>query len=250
MPGPSLQSRQAVFRLALLLLVLAAMLALLFLAGSPRDMLALLQSGRSELALWIDGNRGLAAIAYALFYMATVTIALPGALWFTIGAGFLFGTWLAIPVSLFGITLGAFNAFLLTRYIAGERARDRFGPRVTAYAALFERNDFTAMILLRVLPLPFFLVNVAAALLGARARPYVAGTLIGSTPSVVLYAGIGAGLATLLEPAGPPGLGALLDPAFLLAAAMVLPLALAPLVWRRWLAPDGKTRTAKRLPDS
>ena len=67
-----------------------------------------------------------------------------------------------------------------------------------------------------------------------RWEAFALGTLIGSTPSIILYAGFGAGLGSLSEMDSLPGPGALLQPSVLVPLAMVIPLALAPVIWRRW----------------
>ncbi|WP_417468574.1 TVP38/TMEM64 family protein [Maricaulis sp.] len=207
-------------RLAAGLVLASAMLLALWLGASPQALVDLAQ-GNGD-AGWIGDNLLLASLAYALFYVLAVTVSLPGALWFSIGAGFLLGAPAAIPVSLAGITLGAANAWLILRFLAGPGLRQRTKDRIARFADGFHRNEFAYVILLRVLPLPFFLVNLAAALLGHRFVAFFAGTLIGSLPSVVLYANLGAGLGELVEAGVQPGLSDLTRPSFLIAVAMVV----------------------------
>ena len=167
-PAPKLTRLPAgPIRLRLLIAagLLAAMLAALAVGASPQALLSLVQDSHERWAGWVSSHLVLAGIAYALFYMLAVTISLPGALWFTIGAGFLLGATAAIPVSLFGITFGAANAWLIMRYLSGPALRQRFSDRIARFAAGFRRNEFAYTVLLRVLPLPFFLVNLAAGLL-------------------------------------------------------------------------------------
>lgn len=220
-------------RLALGGLLLAAMLAALLLGASPQALIEALRENQS--AGGIADHLLLASIAYALFYMLAVTASLPGALWFTIGAGFLLGSAAAIPASLFGISLGAVNAWLIMRYLAGPGLRQRFSDRIARFAAGFRRNEFAYVVLLRVLPLPFFLVNLAAALLGHRLWPYFAGTVVGSLPSIVLYANLGAGLGELVEAGVQPGLSDLARPSFLIALAMVVLMVAVAVGHRIWV---------------
>tara|TARA_R110002073_G_scaffold317841_2_gene491641 strand:- start:1609 stop:2364 length:756 start_codon:yes stop_codon:yes gene_type:complete len=214
-------------------LLLGALLVVLLLGASPRALLGAM--GDDQWARWIADNLLLASMAYALFYMLAVTASLPGALWFTIGAGYLLGSSAAIPASAFGITFGAANAWLIMRYLAGPALRQRFNDRITRFAAGFRRDEFAYVVLLRVLPLPFFLVNLAAALLGHRFVPYFAGTLLGSLPSIILYANLGAGLSELVEAGVQPGLSDLTRPSFLVAVAMVVLLSGVAIGHRLWL---------------
>lgn len=206
-------------RLAAGLVLLSAMLVALWLGATPQALVDLAR-GNGD-AGWIGDHLLLASLAYALFYMLAVTVSLPGALWFSIGAGFLLGAAAAIPVSLAGITFGAANAWLIMRFLAGPGLRQRAKDRIARFSEGFHRDEFAYVILLRVLPLPFFLVNLAAALLGHRFLAFFAGTLIGSLPSVVLYANLGAGLGELVEAGVQPGLSDLTRPSFLIAVAMV-----------------------------
>jgi len=214
-------------------LLLGALLVVLLLGASPRALLGAM--GDDQWARWIADNLLLASMAYALFYMLAVTASLPGALWFTIGAGYLLGSSAAIPASAFGITFGAANAWLIMRYLAGPALRQRFNDRIARFAAGFRRDEFAYVVLLRVLPLPFFLVNLAAALLGHRFVPYFAGTLLGSLPSIILYANLGAGLSELVEAGVQPGLSDLTRPSFLVAVAMVVLLSGVAIGHRLWL---------------
>ncbi len=223
------------WRTALLLGLLVLAIGLAVISGlTPQGVLIFIEDNSEALRHWIQAHPWLAALAYALFYTLAVTISLPGALWFTIGAGYLLGAWMAIPVSLIGVTLGASNIFLIARYIAGEGFHARFRGRIARFAEGFRRDDFTYMILLRITPVPFFLVNVAAALLGARLKSYVAGTFIGAIAPTVLYANLGAGLGELVMAGVRPGLADILRPQFLIVLGMALLFAFTPLLHRRW----------------
>jgi uncharacterized membrane protein YdjX (TVP38/TMEM64 family) len=215
------------------LIILA--LVLMFVTGlTPAGLADTLRENRQEWQIWVAAHPLLAALAYAVFYMLAVSISLPGALWFTIGAGFLLGAGPAIPVSLIGVTVGATNIFLIARYLAGDTFHERFDGRVARFAAGFRRDELTYVILLRMTPTPFFVVNIAAALLGARLRTYVVGTLIGALPATVLYANLGAGLGDLIDAGARPGWDDLARPAFLIVLVMALLLALVPLAHRAW----------------
>ncbi|WP_300555075.1 VTT domain-containing protein [Maricaulis sp.] len=223
------------WRQVFMLVLIAAILVSALMAGlTPQGLAELLRENRQSWSDRIADHPLLAAAAYTLFYVMAVTISLPGALWFTIGAGYLLGPIWAIPVSLIGVTVGATNIFLIARYVAGERFHHRFDGRIGKFAAGFRLNDFTYIIFLRMVPVPFFLVNVAAALLGARLRQYTLGTLIGTVPATLLYINIGAGLGELLDAGVTPGWSDLQRPSFLIVLAMSILLAFVPLLHRRW----------------
>ncbi|WP_323762008.1 TVP38/TMEM64 family protein [Maricaulis sp.] len=215
-------------------LVLLCFLAALLLTGTgPQEVLTWLRDSGGLTRDVTRQNMLLAALFYTLVYVGLASLALPGALWLTIGAGFLLGPVWAVPVSLAGLTLGAVNTVLLVRFFAGEDRRSRLRARYRRIAAGFERDQLSYVILLRLLPLPYFGVNVAAGLSTVRLWAFVAGTMIGSLPSIILYAGFGAGIGSLSEMDRLPGLEALMQPAVLIPLVMIVPLAVAPLVMRR-----------------
>ncbi|MDM7984580.1 MAG: VTT domain-containing protein [Maricaulis sp.] len=227
--------KQGISMRGAILLLILVLLALAFINGvTPQGLAQLLQDNREALNNWVSDHPLFAAFAYAIFYMVMVSVSLPGALWFTIGAGYLLGAGTAIPVSLFGVTVGATNIFLVARYVAGERFHERFEGRIGRFADGFRRNDFTYMILLRMTPTPFFVINVAAALLGARLKSYVVGTLIGAIAPTILYANLGAGLGELVDAGLSPGWSDLLRPSFLVVVFMALVLAIFPFLRQRW----------------
>ena len=229
-----LWARQNGSRLLVFLLLLIA-IVLIFKSGfTPAGLMEILQDDQAGWRSWISDHPLQAAAAYAIFYMLMVSVSLPGALWFTIGAGYLLGARTGVFVSLIGVSVGATNILLLVRYFFGKDFHKRFDGKIERFVQGFQRNDFSYIILLRLLPTPFFLINVAAALLGARMKTFFLGTLIGSVPAAILYANLGAGLAELVDAGVQPSLADLGRPSFLIMLAMSLVLAITPFVHRYW----------------
>jgi len=233
---PSLASRLLPLGLILVLLVL------LFAFGpSLGEVGAFVTENRAAWDEWSAAHPFLAALGFTIFYAVAVTVSLPGALWFTIAAGFLLGAGTGFFVSLIGATIGAVNIFLIARHVAGRRFAARFGSSVRRFARGFRRDAFTYVILLRMVPTPFFGVNVAAALLGVRLRDYALGTLIGAIAPTVLYANLGAVLDDLAAGGFRPTLGDLTRPEVVIAVLAGLVLAPMPLVYRAWMKRQAST---------
>jgi len=230
----SLWARNNVSRLLVSAVLVFAILLIFKFGFTPAGWVDLLRDDQAEWRLWIVEHPLQAAAAYAIFYMLMVSVSLPGALWFTIGAGYLLGARMGVAVSLVGVSVGATNILLLVRYLFGSNFHQRFDGKIERFAKGFQRNDFSYVILMRILPTPFFLINVAAALLGARVKTFFLGTLIGSIPAAILYANLGAGLAELVDAGVQPGLSDLTRPSFLIMLAMSLVLAITPFVHRYW----------------
>jgi uncharacterized membrane protein YdjX (TVP38/TMEM64 family) len=85
---------------------------------------------------------------------------------------------------------------------------------------------------------PFWLINIAAALLGMRLGPYVLGTLLGIIPGTFVYASVGTGLGAILESGGTPDAAAILQPRVLLPILGLAVLALIPVIGKRLRRPS------------
>jgi len=79
---------------------------------------------------------------------------------------------------------------------------------------------------------PFWLLNLAPALLGMRLAPYAAATFLGIAPGAAVFASVGAGLGGVLAADSPPDFGVLRSPAVALPLAGLVLLSLLPVAWR------------------
>ena len=227
-------------RLAPLAILAAGLAAFFALGGTQYLSFERAQALLRGLDDWVADNLVLAALAYILFYTLAVSISVPGALWFTIGAGFLFGGFLGTGVAVIGASAGATIIFLAARYAFADWVRERFGGYVKRLQDGFSRDAFTYVLLLRLIPaLPFFGINIATAVLNVPLRAYVLGTLIGVVPGAYVYAVVGAKLseAAIGE---IPGFLSLLTPDVIAAMVAFAALAIAPWYLRRRKAPSSQ----------
>ncbi|MEC9368983.1 MAG: VTT domain-containing protein, partial [Pseudomonadota bacterium] len=82
----------------------------------------------------------------------------------------------------------------------GEALAARAGPWLGKLRAGFQENALNYLLFLRLVPLfPFWLVNLAPALLGVPLLTYVIGTLIGIIPGTFAFSYAGVGLDSLIE---------------------------------------------------
>ena len=106
-----------------------------------------------------------------------------------------------------GATGGAVLLFLAARSTLRPLLARRARPFLERVGPALERDGFSYLLALRLLPvLPFWLLNLAPALVGMRLAPYTAATFLGIIPGTVVFASIGAGLGDVLASGGPPHL--------------------------------------------
>lgn len=149
---------------------------------------------------YIAGNLLVALGAYILIYIAAVALSAPGALILTLAGGLLFGWKIGAPAAIVAATIGASLLFLIARSSFGEGLAAKAGPALAKFADGFKQNAFSYLLFLRLVPVfPFFLVNIAPALLGVPFRTYVIGTFLGIIPGTTAFSVAGAGLGSVVE---------------------------------------------------
>ena len=88
-----------------------------------------------------------------------------------------------------GATVGAIIIFLIARSAVGEHLVRRAGPLAAKLAEGFRADAFSYLLFLRLVPVfPFWLVNLAPALVGVRLRTFVAATALGIIPATFAFA--------------------------------------------------------------
>lgn len=224
-------------RLAPLAVLVAGLIAFFALGGPQYLDLETAQALLRDMNDWVQANLWLAVLAYMVFYALAVSISVPGALWFTIGSGFLFGPFLGTGVAVFGATVGATIIFLAARYAFADWARTKFPGYIKKLQDGFKQDAFSYVMILRLIPaLPFFGINIATALLNVPVRAYFFGTLLGVIPGAYVYATVGDTAAqAALE--GIPSFTSLLTPQLIGAIVAFMVLAILPIAYRRFAKP-------------
>ncbi len=150
---------------------------------------------REGLHAFVASRPALAALAYVGIYVAFVALSLPGAWWLTVMGGFLFGWAAGGALAVVSATTGAILLFLAARTSVGESLVRRAGPRLTRFLDAFRRDAFSYLLVMRLLPvIPFWVNNLAPALVGARLSNYAAATFLGIIPVTFAFAFAGEGL--------------------------------------------------------
>jgi len=191
-------STRTLLRIALALLLVAA-IAAFFALGGPRYLsLGTINANRDALLGFTQDHYAAAlAVAFAA-YVAAAAFSLPASLLLSLTVGFIFGSWVGTVLVVCAATIGATLLFLSVRYIVADAARRRLGPLGERINAGFTENAFSYMLFLRLVPaFPFFLVNLAPALTSIPLRTFVLATLIGIVPSTFVFVNLGEALGRI-----------------------------------------------------
>jgi uncharacterized membrane protein YdjX (TVP38/TMEM64 family) len=192
--------RAAGLRRFLPLAVLVLATGLVFATGAHRHLsLDALIAHRDRLQAFVTERAALALAAYALVYVGVVALSIPGAAVLTVLGGFLFGWFLGGIMAVLAATAGSTLVFLIARTSLGEGLARKAGPRLKKLADGFREDAFAYLLFLRLVPLfPFWLVNLASALLGVELATFVWTTFLGIMPATFAFAFAGMGLESVV----------------------------------------------------
>lgn len=218
------------------LLALGAAIAAVYGLGLQRQLSwTALAAHQAALHAFVAAHPLASAIGYVALYAVAVALSLPGGAVLTVAGGLLFGVAPGAALAVVGATLGAVLLFLIARYALYDLLAAKAGPFMARLRPGLERNGFSYLLALRLLPVfPFWLENLAPALAGMRLAPYAAATVLGIIPGAVVFASIGSGVGNVLASGGTPDLSLVFSPRILLPLLGLAALSLAPVAWRHW----------------
>lgn len=218
------------------ILVLAAAVSLFYALGLQHQISwRALAAHKAQLQAAISGHPVAMAAAYVAIYVLVTALALPGGVALDVTGGVLFGTVICATLTVIGATVGAVALFLGARYAFADLLAVRAGPMLARMRPGLERDGFSYLLALRLVPIvPFWLLNLVPALAGMRLAPYALATFLGIIPASIVFASLGAGFGHVLTAGGEPDFGAVLSPQLLLPLLGLAALSLLPVAWRWW----------------
>ncbi|WP_444900581.1 TVP38/TMEM64 family protein [Microbulbifer sp. VAAC004] len=157
-----------------------------------------------ELFQWLNEQGWQTSLLFVLIVALAIVLLLPGVI-FTMGAGFVFGVIKGTLLVLVGTVLGATLAFLIARYLLGERPSRWIMSHIkpATVGEVIRREGWQMIMLTRLVPLfPFKLSNYFFGLTPVRLRDFVLGNALGVIPLTLnnVYVGsIAADLTSLGE---------------------------------------------------
>lgn len=188
------KSPSSAWTLLLSLIFVAAVVAVLVYVDAHERVLQVLE--------WLDAQGVWASLMFIIIMSLVVVFLLPG-VFFTMGAGFVFGVVEGTVYVVVGTTLGAMAAFMIARLWFGERVAGYLlsHPRLSLISQEFGREAWKVVLLTRLIPFfPFKLSNYFFGLTRFPLRDFAFGTFIGVIPfslNNVYLGSITADIATL-----------------------------------------------------
>lgn len=187
--APSPSNRKASLKIAVLCLVLATAIAVVYL--SPLK--SWLSNGEavrntlSALGIW----------AFPLFILTTAALiaaGMPRLLFCVLGGG-LFGFWIALLLNEVATVLAYYGVFLFVRWGGRDWVLHKW-PKLQRWADSIQKQGRMGVILARQVPVHGTLINLCLGLSNLRHRDFLIGTAIGVIPEAIPATLVGAGLAS------------------------------------------------------
>jgi len=105
--------------------------------------------------------------------------------------GLAFGPWLGSIYAVAGSLASAAVSFGVGRKLGRARLQRLLGPRLERFQSKVVRSGVFSIFLVRKVPAPYTLVNLAAGSSNLRFRDYMLGTILGTAPGVSLLCFMG-----------------------------------------------------------
>ena len=219
-------------RLLPLLVLVGGGILFFALDGPSYISIDILREYRHDLTERVDELGFLAPLIYTFLYALVVAFSLPVGLVLTLTGGFLFGIVTGLIGTVVGATLGATAVFLAVRMGFGPAVESQNAAWINRMRVGFQKNALSYMLVLRLIPIfPFFLVNLAPALLGVSLPVYFFGTLLGIIPGSFVFILLGNGLGATFDAGGTPNVDLILNPEILAPLIGLAILALVPVAY-------------------
>ncbi len=185
-----------------------------------------------ELKALINGQLLAALLIFAVTYTLTVALSLPIASLLTLAGGALLG-WTGAAVIICAATIGGTIVFIAAQTVLNDFFVKRTTGLMAKLEAGFQKNAFTYVLALRLIPAaPFWVVNIIPALLGMRLNQFVLATFIGITPGTLIYVWVARSFDTLLSRGQNPDLSVLSDPSVIVPLLILALLSFIPIFWK------------------
>jgi uncharacterized membrane protein YdjX (TVP38/TMEM64 family) len=153
-------------------------------------------------------------VAYVLVYLARPIVLFPASV-LTVVGGILFGPVLGVPVVIVAANASAMIAYGVGRLLGrppGDRVTSDDGASIARrWANRMRDHSFETVLIMRLLFLPFDVVNYVAGMLRLRWAPFLLATALGSLPGTVSFVLLGASLDRVddgIDGIDPTALGA------------------------------------------
>jgi uncharacterized membrane protein YdjX (TVP38/TMEM64 family) len=148
-------------------------------------------------------NENFIFLTVIFFTFSVVWVLLLGfALPLLIFAGFVFGKWWGILISITSTTIGAVLLYLLVGFFFRETIEEKLAPKFSKLKEFFQKNDTLYFMGYRFIGgggTPYAIQNILPILFNMSAKNYTIATFLGSMPSMFVTVSLGSGIESVID---------------------------------------------------
>ena len=157
-----------------------------------------IKENKGLLVDYYEKNQFFTLLFFFIGYVVMAAFSLPGAVFLTLLAGFLFGNIVGVSVVSFASAIGATAAFLISRVVIGQYVQKKYHQYLSTINAGIEKEGGFYLFTLRLIPIfPFFLINLVMGLTRISIWKYYVVSQIGMFPGTLVYVNAGKALASI-----------------------------------------------------
>ncbi len=180
-------------------LLLFSAIAIIYYFGLKKYInISYIKSHQVTIQEFVDAHYTLAMLVYCCLYASFILLMVPFTLVLITVAGFFFGTFPTIIVTVLSALIGSGTFFLAVRYLFRNWLESNYQHVMEVFKQKFDTYGASYIIALHFLPLtPFALINIMAALSNISLITFLWTTAIGILPTTCICAFAGQHLATI-----------------------------------------------------
>lgn len=135
-----------------------------------------------------------ALLVYIIVYTFRPLIFFPASI-LSIAGGLVFGPLFGTIYTVIGASLGALLSFGIARFLGRDFVKPLLKGKLGQCDAFAERNSFSVVLFMRLLPIfPFDMISYGAGLCGVKPVAYIMATIVGIIPGTFAYVYLGSSL--------------------------------------------------------
>ncbi|AIT09916.1 membrane protein [Candidatus Francisella endociliophora] len=212
-----------------IVILIIGVVAFFSLGGQEYLSLNALKENYQHILTFTNNYFAISILVFVIAYIAVVAFSIPGATVMTLLGGLLFGLLLGSFLVVISATIGASVVFFAVRTSLGEALQTKIKGSIARMRLGFERDAFNYLMVLRLIPIfPFFVINIAAGILGVKFRDFFWATFLGIIPGSVVYVWVGTSLSYLIQKGNDINMRIILEPEFILPIVALAILSIVP----------------------
>ena len=188
---------------AIYLIIIIVGLYFLFSAVDIKDLMSyeFIRSNKDIILKYKNENFLYLTVVFFIFCVVWVLL-LGFAMPLLFFAGFVFGKWWGILITLTSTTLGATLLYVLVGYFFRDMIEEKLAPKFSKLREFFNKNDIVYFMSYRFVGgggTPYAVQNILPILFNMPLKNYVIATFIGSMPSMFVTVSLGSGVENIID---------------------------------------------------